>query len=85
MNHTWTCADGAAARLEGWDVFDAHTETGVEVQLQRLDEEEKFPDDADAMAHVMRRANEGSDLHRRAVAYVRQENPGEYAKMESAT
>lgn len=59
----WSRADSEAALAEGWDVWDAD---GV-LEIQRDDDAEVFDSDAGAIAHVQRRAAEGSDLHARAL------------------
>ncbi len=68
--------DRAAARREGWDVFDrGHATDGTpQLQLQRLDAPEDgeppFPGDRDAWAHVVARARAGSALHQAALDAV---------------
>ena len=68
--------DYAAAHREGWTVSEAApAELGqAGIQLQRLDSPETgdpvFADDRDAWSHVVRRAREGSPLHRQALALI---------------
>ena len=68
--------DHAAARREGWDVFDCDPDPEGRPQshLQRFDAPEDnkppFPDDRDAWEHVVTRARAGSALHRAALASV---------------
>lgn len=65
----WTRADDDAACREGWNIWDAH---GV-LEIERIDENDiegapEFPTDDAAIAHVSKRALEGSLLHLRAMA-----------------
>ncbi len=77
MLPNWTkLFDHAAAKREGWDVFDCDPDPDgrPQFQLQRMDAPEDgkppFPDDRDAWAHVVTRARAGSALHRDALALV---------------
>lgn len=61
----WTNEDSAAAQREGWDVF---APCGTKpARIERIDYLAAFPTDAKAAQHVLDRAIEGSQLHRRAV------------------
>ena len=68
--------DHAAARREGWDVFDCgpDPEGRPRLQLQREDapedREPPFASDRDAWKHVVTRARAGSALHRAALDAV---------------
>ena len=68
--------DHAAARREGWDVFDCgpDPEGRPRLQLQREDtpedREPPFASDRDAWEHVVTRARAGSVLHRAALDAV---------------
>lgn len=73
----WSAEDSRLARKEGWDLFTEHGGTGS-VQLQRLDEAEKFEDDSGAWSHVLTRALNGSRRHRHALNYLKIHNPTEY-------
>ncbi len=76
MPDTIMTLDHAAARREGWDVFDCGPDPDgrTRLQLQRLDTpadgEPPFADDRDAWALVVLRARAGSALHRAALASV---------------
>lgn len=67
---SWTAEDSAQARAEGWDVF--HVD-GSYHDVQKLDEAEKFGEDAHAVAHVYYMATSGSALHRKALGFVMRE------------
>ncbi len=66
--------DHAAARREGWDVFDYGPDADgrAQVRLGRMDTPEDgqppFPNDCDAWQHVVARARAGSALHQAALA-----------------
>lgn len=77
---TWTNADSDAATAEGWDVFnvDATPGSADRTRLERSDEAEIFPGDYEAWIHVVTRAAAGSDLHKRALAVVRERNQDEW-------
>ena len=66
----WTNADEDAARAEGWAIYDA--DGGLEIEKNDTSDAPyegapEFKDDAEALAHVERRAAAGSELHRRAL------------------
>lgn len=67
---TWTRHDDAAALREGWLI--SNSSDGCD-EIQRHDEAEIFPGDAEAIAHVYWKAGAGSDLHRRAIAHTLRE------------
>jgi hypothetical protein len=59
----WTVGDANKADAEGWSLFDA----GGRFEIERDDETEIFDSDEAAVAHVERRAAEGSTLHAKAL------------------
>jgi len=59
MNYDATQFDNTYAQKEGWALFD-------DGDIQRLDEADKFPHDADAIAHVRKLATAGSEYHMEA-------------------
>jgi hypothetical protein len=82
----WTREDGAAARLEGWDIWAADR-----LQLQRIDDPSAcedldhlkltspvFADDFDAWKFVV---NNPSPLHQKALAYLQAASPDEYKEI----
>jgi hypothetical protein len=69
---------------EGWDVFEAsgssQNDSGDRpFQLQRLDEEAILSDDVEAWKLVWRKAGEGSAPHAKALDFLNQHSPAEYA------
>ena len=66
----------AAARAEGWDVFECETreDGSVHAEIQRLvgidGSASRFEDDDAAWEHVVARARAGSPLHRAALTIV---------------
>lgn len=73
----WTDADSRAAVAEGWDVFSVQGMVDRNhLAIQRLDEDERFEDDAHAIWHVYTKAvRERSELHRKALAVTLQAKP----------
>jgi len=55
----WNAELANAAEAEGWCISD----TGGLLQLQRLDERERFTDDFEAIGYVVTQAEMGSELH----------------------
>ena len=83
---SWTYEDGAAARREGWDLFE--TDQGS-LQIQRLDDvdawraegvevQRTWTDDTDVWEYVV---TETSPLHEKAVEIIQDANPEEYQAM----
>ena len=64
----WTRADQKRALDEGWDVFDS--DRGAEIQRHDEAQEPHFDSDLEAIGHVVERALQRSDLHRRALAQI---------------
>lgn len=78
---TWTQTDNEQAFSEGWGIFSSRGSSHGDWTLQRLDEAATFPDDPTAWAFVRDRAREGSAYHRRAVAFLKEVNPPEHARV----
>ena len=79
----WTSDNIDQAYAEGWNIFEASgsslNEDGeMPYQLQRDDEAAIFEDDTTAWHHVYNRANEGSELHRQALAFLQEFSTPEY-------
>jgi len=62
-----------AADNEGWAIF----ETNVGLQIERCDDADVFADADEAVAHVKKLAEEGSDIHKRALLINARTNPKE--------
>ncbi|EKQ70321.1 hypothetical protein OsccyDRAFT_0602 [Leptolyngbyaceae cyanobacterium JSC-12] len=62
-HEVWTKEDSIQAVTEGWDVF----HNGFVYQIQRLDEAEIFDEDFRAIKFVCRKAEAGSELHKKAL------------------
>jgi hypothetical protein len=87
----WTDADHDAANSEGWDLFDCDGSENGPVQLCKIDDPEAWAEDrgvtitqtwqADNEAWVYVWTNP-SDLHTKALAMVKAENPVEYEAIE---
>lgn len=72
MNKTkpeWTKEDVEKAFGEGWGIFN-------DGEIQRLDEENILKSDDEALALVMQKAKEGSELHKKALKLHRLETAG---------
>lgn len=76
--------DNRQAHAEGWGIFDLCEEGRPDpYQLQRVDEDERFPSDDDAWRYVAARGAEGSTYHGAALDFLREASPGEYAAMSA--
>lgn len=82
----WTTDDDIAASREGWGVFDCFGSKAGPLQIQAIDmpgEGDGFlPDDNAAWDLVHRKASEGSELHRKALALIAEHNPIEAKAIE---
>jgi hypothetical protein len=80
----WAAADGDAAGREGWDIFQCDGSGGGMWQIQRIDDLGEV--NADAAARLladdedawMRVWSVPSELHARALAFIRVMNPAEW-------
>lgn len=68
------------AELEGWGVFE--TDEG-EIQIQRCDEKNIFPDDKAAWEFLISQALYGSITHQRAIKHIKDVSPDEYSRFVS--
>src|SRR3546814_11597248 len=77
--------DNRQAHGEDWGIF-ALCEIGRAdpFQLQGVDADEIFASDEDAWRHVAARGAEGSEYHRSALDFLRDNSPGEYAALIAA-
>lgn len=55
---------------EGWAIFESIGTTS-QWQIERLDNEEKFMDDSQAIKHVYEMALMGSVIHNKALEFIR--------------
>jgi hypothetical protein len=82
----WTNEDSRAAYDEGWDIFDSEGSQNGPWQIQKFDDPDSgpqvFTEDTDAWVQVRTRASEGSALHIKALAFLRQYNPQEADAIE---
>lgn len=69
------------AQAEGWDIFDCD-DGGL--QLQKLDDSDRFEDDASAWAFVVAGAEAGNPLHMEALAILQEYEPIEFKRVMSA-
>lgn len=74
--------DNAQAMHEGWAISAV---TGVDEswRLEKIDEHGKFASDMDAWQFVGREALKGSIYHIRALKFLEQNEPGEFALIEN--
>jgi len=71
----WTIRDSKRAMKEGWNIhYCAGSECG-EWQLQKDDEMNLFDADYLALEFVLKKAIHGSNLHKKAIAYLALNNP----------
>ena len=78
QSERWTPEHSSKARAEGWDMFD-YDSSGA-LQLQSLDESDKFPNDDEALEHVRHRASKGDELCQLAMELDRYFEPIIYGK-----
>lgn len=69
--------DNRQAASEGWAIWECFGD-GAPFKLCRDDEAEVFADDGDAWAHVLTKAEEGSEYHMSALAFLREHSPEEF-------
>ncbi len=74
LDDRWTVRDQARACREGWAIYEAARYGITVLEIERNDVNDppyedapQFKSDEEAIAHVRRRAREGSRLHRRAL------------------
>jgi hypothetical protein len=70
--------DNTQAHEEGWGIFDCDGSDNGRWQLQRVDEDEKFPSDDEAWAHVVAKAHAGSEYHHSALHWIEKNAPIEW-------
>lgn len=80
----WTLVDAQTAASEGWNIWDCDGSEHGPYRIERCDGMALFPDDLDAWRHVWARAESGSELHKRALAFVKQHNPIEWKLIADA-
>lgn len=74
-NSPWTKEHSRAAQLEGWDLWRVLGDAGPRLEIQRLDEAQKFESDAEALSWIYRKAMEGSTMHFHALQISLQASP----------
>jgi len=90
----WTAEDRAAAEREGWDIFECQGSAAGVWQIQSFDDVDDelaavitanvgrvWGDDPEAWMHVWGVA---SDLHAKALTFIREMNPAEWEVIETA-
>ena len=88
----WTTGDDDRAKRQGWALFSTDRSLSFEstvvdgapyghrpVELQKLDEEDVFEEDADAWKFVYQNFMRGDELATRAFLSLEQESPAELA------
>lgn len=63
---------------EGWDMFVCHGSDDGIVQLQKVDEDDTFKNDKEALTFVIKKAQEGSQIHKDALSLLVEHNPQEF-------
>jgi hypothetical protein len=79
----FTDAEHKSARKEGWGLFDAE-QMGIPLQIQRQDDLGVFETDDDAVKFVKSKAEEGSELHKKALEILKAQSPEEYERIMEA-
>ncbi len=89
-NENWTEEDNKNAMLQGWNLFNAYTTKGEELQLQRIDEPEwlngipVFQSDEEAWKFVWEESLKGDKTCINALARLVLENPEEAIKIKES-
>ncbi|KVV40959.1 hypothetical protein WT27_13635 [Burkholderia territorii] len=65
-DYEWTTEDSAAAKAQGWDIFESSGDT-FELRLQRRDDDAVFANDEAAARHVQMMADLGHAIATRAI------------------
>jgi|AntDeeMinimDraft_5_1070356.scaffolds.fasta_scaffold12010_5 hypothetical protein len=73
----FTVSDDEIANAEGWGIFSVDGDD-KDLQLQKFDDSSAFQDDDAAWDFVLTKAVSGSELHQRAIAFIKQESPDEF-------
>lgn len=74
----WTPEHALKAGAQGWDMFD-YDQTGA-LQIQSIDDSDKFANDDEALAHIAQRARKGDELCQLAMELDRYFEPIIYGK-----
>lgn len=78
----WTPKDRETAHKEEWDIFDSGS---LDPPFQLRAFGLKFPSDEAVWHHVVRLAEAGSRLHRRALDFIRTNSPREAREIARIT
>lgn len=86
----WTTRHADVAAVEGWAITHMPGSDQGEMQVHMMEPEDcifdhGFTEDRDAWRHIVRRANDGSELHKHALAVLSAHNPAEYQRMIEAS
>lgn len=76
----WRAVDYAQATAQGWGLFNYNPIkiNNPELRLEKRDEDEIFESDEAAIWFVLKQADTGSELHRRALKIIEQQNKKEF-------
>ncbi len=74
----WTNENSNNASKEGWNVFDCIGSENGSFQIQRNDEDEIFFDDKQVWLFIKEQAEKGSQLHQKALSFIKENNIAEY-------
>lgn len=78
----WDAFTSLSASVDGWDIFPGFGESKVRpFMLERRTELGTFASDEAAWRHVWAKAEAGSDLHVRALAFLKRHSPVEHAEI----
>ena len=65
---------------EGWGIYHSLGDKGWEYRIERHDCQRLFPNDMEAVQHIVRRALEGSEVHREALEFMINEGSSDELK-----
>lgn len=82
---TWSPSDSLRAAIEGWDILGNPGASNGPYLLHKRADCDRFRDDTAAWRHVSARAAAGSDLHARALEFLKRRNLQEYKRIVENT
>jgi hypothetical protein len=65
------------AKPEGWAIFECVGSSDGDYQLERIDSDNKFESDSEAIKHVVKLALNGSAFHKQVLIKLIELNPNE--------
>lgn len=80
-DHWYDTPHQAAAKAEGWDIFEVRSDSHSPFEIQRYDEDAILPDDWVAHSRVLRGAAIGVPHCVAALSFIARHSPSEFEDM----